>query len=80
MPWVAIGSAIELVERTAAEVLPAGFTFEWTELALQQRLFDNTTLVAFAFSVVFTQAVCVIAYLTLPKGKFGYVARLRLTR
>jgi hydrophobe/amphiphile efflux-1 (HAE1) family protein len=62
MPGVATGTAIELVERTAAEVLPAGFTFEWTELALQERLAGNTTLIAFGLSVVFTFLVLAALY------------------
>ena len=41
------------MERLAAEVLPDGFGFEWTELAYQEKLAGNTAIFVFIASVVF---------------------------
>jgi HAE1 family hydrophobic/amphiphilic exporter-1 len=41
------------MEKIATETLPAGFGFEWTELALQEKLAGNSALLIFAASVVF---------------------------
>jgi len=47
------GQGIEAVEKIAAERLPAGFGFEWTEIALQEKLAGNTAIIAFGLAVVF---------------------------
>ncbi len=47
------GTAIEAMEQIAAKVLPSGFGFEWTEIALQEKLAGNTASIAFALAVVF---------------------------
>jgi hydrophobe/amphiphile efflux-1 (HAE1) family protein len=47
------GQGIAAVEKIAAERLPAGFGFEWTEIALQEKLAGNTAVVAFGLAVVF---------------------------
>ncbi|KRR13905.1 efflux RND transporter permease subunit [Bradyrhizobium valentinum] len=47
------GQALDRMEKIAAETLPDGYGFEWTELALQERLAGNTGLLVFAASVVF---------------------------
>lgn len=52
-PGRSTGEAIGAVEQLAASVLPEGFTFEWTELALQEKLAGNTAIIAFALGVVF---------------------------
>jgi len=59
---ISTGQAIERVEEVAAEVLPDGFGFEWTELALQEKLAGNTTLIAFTLSVVFVFLVLAALY------------------
>jgi HAE1 family hydrophobic/amphiphilic exporter-1 len=41
------------MERLASQILPDGFGFEWTELALQEKLAGNTGLLVFVASVVF---------------------------
>jgi multidrug efflux pump subunit AcrB len=41
------------VEKIASERLPSGFGFEWTEIALQEKLAGNTALLAFGLAVVF---------------------------
>jgi multidrug efflux pump subunit AcrB len=47
------GQAIAAIEQIAAERLPQGFGFEWTEIALQEKLAGNTAMVAFGLAVVF---------------------------
>src|SRR5436190_5081939 len=56
------------MERLAAQVLPQGFTFEWTTLALQQIRAGNTAIFAFSLAVVFVFLVLAAQYesLTLP--------------
>ena len=53
LPGFSTGQAIAAMEKIAAETLPPGFGFEWTELALQEKLAGNTGLLIFAASVVF---------------------------
>ena len=45
------GEAIETMEKIADTVLPSGFGFEWTEIALQEKLAGNTAIIAFGLSV-----------------------------
>ena len=47
------GQGLEALEKIAAEKLPSGFGFEWTEIALQEKLAGNTAIVAFGLAVVF---------------------------
>jgi hydrophobe/amphiphile efflux-1 (HAE1) family protein len=47
------GQAIAAVEALAKERLTQGFSFEWTEIALQEKLAGNTAAVAFGLAVVF---------------------------
>ena len=47
------GQGIAAIEKIAEEKLPAGFGFEWTEIALQEKLAGNTAAVAFGLAVVF---------------------------
>jgi HAE1 family hydrophobic/amphiphilic exporter-1 len=53
LPGFSTGQAIAAMEQIAAETLPFGFGFEWTELALQEKLVGNSSLLIFAASVVF---------------------------
>ncbi len=53
VPGVSSGEALNAMERLAVGSLPQGFDFEWTELALQQKLAGNTALIAFSLAVVF---------------------------
>jgi hydrophobe/amphiphile efflux-1 (HAE1) family protein len=52
-PGVSSSTALDLAESVAARTLPDGFSFEWTELALQQRLASDSGLTTFAMAVVF---------------------------
>ncbi|MET0179449.1 MAG: multidrug efflux RND transporter permease subunit [Novosphingobium sp.] len=47
------GQSLQAMEELAARVLPAGFDFEWTELAFQQKQAGNTGVIAFGLAVVF---------------------------
>ncbi|MEL6768750.1 MAG: efflux RND transporter permease subunit, partial [Pseudomonadota bacterium] len=52
VPGVSTGQAIERLEAAAAETLPSGFGFEWTELALQEKLAAGNIGFLFAFAIV----------------------------
>jgi len=62
LPGVSSGYALATMERLAAEVLPAGFGFEWTDLAFQQRMPGNSTILIFAASVLFVFLVLAAQY------------------
>jgi hydrophobe/amphiphile efflux-1 (HAE1) family protein len=47
------GQAIQTIETIAEQRLPSGFGFEWTEIALQEKLAGNTAGIAFALAVIF---------------------------
>jgi HAE1 family hydrophobic/amphiphilic exporter-1 len=51
-PGFSTGQAIAAMEQIAAN-LPTGFGFEWTEIALQEKVAGNTATVAFTLAVVF---------------------------
>lgn len=52
-PGVSTGTALDKMEALAREMLPAGTSFEWTELAFQERATGNTAVYIFALSVIF---------------------------
>jgi HAE1 family hydrophobic/amphiphilic exporter-1 len=53
LPGFSTGQAIAAMERIAAANLPSGFGYEWTEIALQEKVAGNTATVAFTLAVVF---------------------------
>ncbi len=53
LPGFSTGQGLAAMEKIATETLPAGFGFEWTELALQEKLVGNSGLLIFAASVIF---------------------------
>jgi len=67
-PGYSQGQAIDLMQQVAAEVLPQGFSYEWTDLAFQQIRAGNTAAFAFALGVVFVFLVLAAQFesLTLP--------------
>jgi len=67
-PGFSQGQAIETMQKLAAEVLPQGFSYEWTTLAYQQLRAGNTAIFAFGLGVVFVFLVLAAQYesLTLP--------------
>ncbi len=52
-PGVSSGDALGVMERLAAEIVPQGIGFEWTELAFQEQQSGNTAVFIFTLSVVF---------------------------
>jgi hydrophobe/amphiphile efflux-1 (HAE1) family protein len=52
-PSFSTGQAIAAMERILAANLPSGFGFEWTEIALQEKVAGNTAIIAFSLAVVF---------------------------
>jgi NodT family efflux transporter outer membrane factor (OMF) lipoprotein len=61
-PGVGSGQAIATMERLAAEVLPRGMGFEWTELTYQQILAGNVALFIFPICVLFVFLVLAAQY------------------
>jgi multidrug efflux pump len=53
LPGFSTGQAIAAMENLLATNLPSGFGFEWTEIALQEKIAGNTATVAFSLAVVF---------------------------
>ena len=53
-PGVSTGQAIAEVEAILDDMLPDGIGYEWTELALQEKLTGDTALLTFGLAVVFT--------------------------
>jgi hydrophobe/amphiphile efflux-1 (HAE1) family protein len=56
------GQGIASIEHIVETGLPAGFGFEWTEIALQEKLAGNTASVAFGLAVVFVFLVLAALY------------------
>ncbi|WP_431258513.1 efflux RND transporter permease subunit [Roseateles chitinivorans] len=61
-PGVASGDALRRMEQLAAEVLPNGVGYEWTELAYQQQQGGTPTWVVFAAAALFCFLVLVAQY------------------
>ncbi|MBA4111545.1 MAG: multidrug efflux RND transporter permease subunit [Leptothrix sp. (in: Bacteria)] len=62
------GQAREAVERIAAETLPPGIGFEWTELTYQEILAGNSAILVFPLAILLVFLVLAAQYesLTLP--------------
>ena len=52
-PGFSTGETLGAMEQLAARTLPAGFSYEWTDLAFEQKQAGNTGLIAFGLAVVF---------------------------
>jgi len=67
-PGYSSGQAQEAVERIAAETLPPGFSFEWTELTYQEIIAGNSGLIIFPLALLLVFLVLAAQYesLTLP--------------
>ncbi|MGI6245841.1 MAG: efflux RND transporter permease subunit [Pseudochelatococcus sp.] len=67
-PGFSSGQAQTAVERIAAETLPKGFAFEWTELTYQEILAGNSAAIVFPVAILLVFLVLAAQYesLTLP--------------
>jgi HAE1 family hydrophobic/amphiphilic exporter-1 len=62
------GQSLASMERIAAEVLPRGFSYDWTELAFQEKQAGNSGAIAFGLAVMFVFLLLAALYesLVLP--------------
>jgi HAE1 family hydrophobic/amphiphilic exporter-1 len=67
-PGYSSGQALATMEKLAQKLLPAGFSYEWTEIAYQQKAAGNTGVFAFILAVVFVFLLLAAQYesLVLP--------------
>ncbi|PTM38570.1 efflux RND transporter permease subunit [Bosea sp. 124] len=67
-PGYSSGQAQAAVERIAAQTLPKGFAFEWTELTYQEILAGNSAVLVFPIAILLVFLVLAAQYesLTLP--------------
>ena len=61
-PGVATGTALHRMEELAAEVLPPGIGFEWTDIAYQQQLKGTPTMLVFGAAALFVFMVLAANY------------------
>ena len=61
-PGVSSGDALTAMESLAATLLPDGLSFEWSELAFQQRLAGGAGLLIFPLSVLFVFLLLTFQY------------------
>ncbi len=61
-PGVSSGQAVALMEQLAREHLPAGFTFEWTDLTYQQKLAGSSAAWVFVLCVLFAYLILAAQY------------------
>ena len=59
---ISSGEAIAAMEQLAQEHLPAGFTFEWTDLTYQEQLAGNTSVRVFTLSLLFALLILAALY------------------
>ncbi|WP_061936983.1 efflux RND transporter permease subunit [Aureimonas sp. AU22] len=88
-PGFSSGQAQAAVERIAAETLPPGFAFEWTELTYQEIIAGNSGLVIFPLAILLVFLVLAAQYesltlpiailLIVPAGLFSALAGIWLT-
>jgi HAE1 family hydrophobic/amphiphilic exporter-1 len=62
LPGTSTGTALATIEQLAAQHLPDGFGFEWTDLAYQEKLAGHTAIYVFAASVLFVFLVLAAQY------------------
>ena len=82
------GEAIKAIEKVAAQVLPRGYSFEWSGMTREQILSGDQALYVFAIVLVFVYLLLAAQYeslllplpvlLSLPTGIFGAFLSLKL--
>jgi hydrophobe/amphiphile efflux-1 (HAE1) family protein len=67
-PGYSSGEALAAMERLARDTLPAGMSFEWTDMAYQQQTSGDASTLAFALAVAFVFIFLAALYesMTLP--------------
>jgi len=61
-PGFTSGEAVAAMEKLAAETLPPGMAFEWTDLTFQEKLAGNAGLWVFPLAVVFAYLILAVQY------------------
>ncbi|WP_309385829.1 efflux RND transporter permease subunit [Cerasicoccus frondis] len=61
-PGYSTGESLATMERLADEILPPGMSFEWTDLAYQEKQVGNSSLYIFPLAVLFVFFVLVAQY------------------
>ncbi|WP_441822121.1 efflux RND transporter permease subunit, partial [Lysobacter sp. TAB13] len=56
------GQATAAIERIARETLPAGMTFEWTDLTFQEKQAGNTAMIVFPLAVLLAFLILAAQY------------------
>jgi HAE1 family hydrophobic/amphiphilic exporter-1 len=85
-PGYSSGDAIKALEEVAAEVLPEGYSYEYSGLTLQESQSGNTTIQIFALCIIFVFLLLAALYeswsvpfsilLSVPLGLFGAILML----
>src|SRR5665213_4287634 len=67
-PGHSTGQTMSAMERIAQKILPAGFKYEWTELAFQQQAAGNTAALVFilAVTLIFLLLAALYESVTMP--------------
>ncbi|MEP6733229.1 MAG: multidrug efflux RND transporter permease subunit [bacterium] len=89
-PGTSAGQAVATMERLAAETMPNGIGYEWTELTYQQKLSGNTAIFVFPLCVLLVFMVLAAQYesfslplviiLIVPMCLFSAIAGVWITR
>ena len=61
-PNKSAGDAMNIMEEMAADVLPAGMSFDWTAVAYQQKLIGNAAYFIYALSILLVYLVLAAQY------------------
>ncbi|MCF8777848.1 multidrug efflux RND transporter permease subunit VmeZ [Vibrio sp. IRLE0018] len=88
-PGYSSGDAIAAMERIASDLLPQGYTYEWTGMAYQEVLAGNQAIYAFALALIFIYLFMVAQYeswsiplaiiLVVPVATLGSFLALNMT-
>src|SRR5205823_9524781 len=83
-PGVSSGQGIAAIEKTEAEILPAGYTIAWTGQAFQEKRTGAASIFAFGFAIVMVYLILAALYerwrlpvavvLAVPFAVFGALA------
>ena len=61
-PGYSSGDAIRAMEETADEVLPSGYSFSWSGMALQEKASGNSSALAFIFGILIVFLILAAQY------------------